>query len=390
MKSKNFVLINGYLYLNDKEGNHKRVFHSEQRDIMEIEASNFHKSNHFGMKKFEVMCKEYFFKIPRDIIRKVVSSCTVCTQAQPLKVKEKQKHITASRPMERLMIDLIDLKCYKEKNSNYAWILTVIDVYSKFAWAFPLFKKTGKEVAEVLENLFLTFGPPQILQSDNGKEFINQHMKELLDHFVVIFLHSRPRHPQTNGQIERFNQTLTRFLQKFIFEKECFENVKDKPWKVFLGKVVHNYNISTHSATNKSPFRLFLNIPGFNTVATEKNDIVKPIQESSDGNFDLDLLSEEPKDGNDMIREISISPKYLDRMDRNSSVHLSKYDFEVGDKVIVAKDFDTNTKTKKKKLSSFYSNISEIEKLISNNRAIINTENGVQNEVVHLSRLKKL
>jgi transposase InsO family protein len=105
------------------------------------------------------------------------------------------------------------MTCYKEVNDEFAWILIIIDVYSKFGWAFPLRKKTGKEVVENLEYLFCRHtGPPKIIQCDNGKEFCNSEMDRLAEEFQITVKHSRPRHPQSNGQIERFNQTLTRYL----------------------------------------------------------------------------------------------------------------------------------------------------------------------------------
>ncbi len=378
-KSKNFIILNGQLFLRDEENLHKRVLCEDEKDVIELEAIKFHKTNHFGVNRFEALCKEHFFKIPRDIIRKVVSECNTCMQGQPLKVKETQKHITASRPMERLMIDLIDIKIYKSSNSGYAWILTIIDVYSKFGWAFPLKAKSGMDVSSTLSSLFFMLGPPQIFQSDNGEEFINKEMDALIKEFDISFLHSRPRHPQTQGQVERFNQTLTRSLQKFIYEESEGHIEGDKVWTKYLSRVVYMYNLAKHSATRKTPFKLFLQIPGCNTKLGD------PL------NKDLEVEDCVPQKIEDLESlshfEPSISQSYLTRMDKHSCVHVSKYDFEVGDKVFVSLDFDNNTKTKKKKLSSFYSQKSEIIELIVNNRAKITI--GDKIEVVHLSRIKK-
>ncbi|KAF9761540.1 hypothetical protein NGRA_2575 [Nosema granulosis] len=129
---------------------------------MVLEAKRVHKDKHYGMNRFESNCNDLFFRIPRTILRKVVSECVKCSQSQPLKVKEKAVHITATRPLERLQIDLVDMRQYKQSNNEYAWLHTVIDVFSKFAWVYSLYTKTGKEVAENIETLFLTFtGPPQ-------------------------------------------------------------------------------------------------------------------------------------------------------------------------------------------------------------------------------------
>ncbi|KAF9752814.1 Gag-Pol polyprotein, partial [Nosema granulosis] len=389
-KAYHFIMINKVLYLKDKEGLHKRVFHSEDVELMKLETTKLHKEKHYGFNRFEEHCNQYFFKIPREIVREVVTRCTTCAQAQPLKVKETQVHILAQRPMERLMIDLVDMQKYKDDNGGYAWILTVIDVYSKFAWAFPLFKKSGFEVTTNLEaHFYRNTGPPVIIQSDNGKEFINKEMKDLCNRFLIDFKHSRPRHPQANGQIERFNQTLSRYLQKHIFEEG---NAGEKKiWIKHLNKVLYDYNLAKHSSTKRTPFSLRLRIPGFNTLIERidvKNELIlkdlEPIKYGEDEN--LPVVSDQPsedhktercelifKDENnlpntseDIQWDQPISKSYLDRMDRNSLVHLSKYDITIGDKVMVAKDFDNNTKTKKHKLSSFFSIISEVTELLSN------------------------
>ncbi|KAF9754377.1 hypothetical protein NGRA_3339 [Nosema granulosis] len=61
-KSKNFLLVDNILYLRDGEGLHKRVFHAEQKDIMMVEAKKLHKSNHYGINKFEEACNQMFLK----------------------------------------------------------------------------------------------------------------------------------------------------------------------------------------------------------------------------------------------------------------------------------------------------------------------------------------
>lgn len=402
-KSEHFIIIENLLYLKDNEGLHKRVFHGEQEDLMELEAKRFHKSNHYGINRFEHACKEQYFKIPRTITRKVVADCVTCSQSQPLKTKETQVHIVAKCPMERLMIDLIDMKKYKEVNCGFTFILTVIDVYSKFAWAFPLIKKSGKEVVDKLETLFLTCtGPPLIIQSDNGKEFINSEMKSLAERFKICLKHSRPRNPKANGQVERLNQTLTRYLQKHIFEEETFFGLTDKTWAKHLNGVVYDYNRAKHSATGKSPFRLFLQIPGFNTITRKDTDDLLKDHEFFESEEDRKVNNSEDissqicesahinTDAPSMTKEWepSVSVEYLKRMDRHSLVHSSKYDVSLGDKVMVSLDFDNNLKTKKLKLSSFYSEASEVIEKLSNNRIKIKSIDGKE-EIVPLSRVKK-
>jgi hypothetical protein len=53
------------------------------------------------------------------------------------------------------MIDLIDLKAYKTANEGYCWILTVVDVFSKFVQAYILKSKSATDVCCALESSFL-------------------------------------------------------------------------------------------------------------------------------------------------------------------------------------------------------------------------------------------
>lgn len=393
-KSEHFILIDRSLFLKDLDGNHKRVFHSEQNDLMYLETEKFHKIHHYGMNRFEEACNQYFFKIPRGIIRKVVTECSVCLQSQPLKTKETQVHIVAERPMERLMIDLIDMKRYKSSNSEYAWILSVIDVYSKYAWAFPLKTKSASEVADTLESHFCrNVGAPSILQSDNGKEFINREMNTLCERFSILFKHPRPRNPKANGQVERFNQTLTRYLQKHIYEEEKSLETDSKMWLKHLDKVMYNYNLAKHSATKYTPFNLFLQIPGFNTVVNPGKDQPEVQQCTNLTNVEsildssLDITNMPVKDESNKRTQIVLKG-YFDRMDRNSLVHRSKYDINIGDKVIIAKDFDSNPTTKKQKLSSFFSKECVVISLLSNNRIKVKCDE--EEQIVSLTRVKKI
>ena len=63
----------------------------------------------------------------------------------------------------------------------YHWILHCVDHWSKFNFAYPLENKHAACVSAALNTcLFSYFGMPRILQSDNGREFVNKLIEELL------------------------------------------------------------------------------------------------------------------------------------------------------------------------------------------------------------------
>jgi transposase InsO family protein len=120
------------------------------------------------------------------------------------------KAIESNGCWHHIEIDLIDLRNYADHNHGYKWILTVLDIFSKFAFAYPLLAKDPDYVIDALDDLFNKEGTPGIVQSDNGTEFRASSMTAFLGALKVEVRHGRPRHPQSQGQIERYARTQRR------------------------------------------------------------------------------------------------------------------------------------------------------------------------------------
>ena len=76
--------------------------------------------------------------------------------------------------------DLVDMSSFSRSNKSYKYLLTVIDVFSKYGWIVPLKTKTGKVVVQAFRKLFLG-GHPSRLWTDKGTEFCNQQLKAVLE-----------------------------------------------------------------------------------------------------------------------------------------------------------------------------------------------------------------
>jgi transposase InsO family protein len=82
---------------------------------------------------------------------------------------------------ELWQIDLVEMGSIAAQNQNFKYILTVIDCFSKFAFAIALKDKTGKSTTNAMQNLFQTKGRvPQKIQTDQGKEFYNSSFSALM------------------------------------------------------------------------------------------------------------------------------------------------------------------------------------------------------------------
>jgi hypothetical protein len=92
-------------------------------------------------------------------------------------------------------------------DGNYKFIMNNHDHLTKFCVVESLTSKRAAEVAyKLLKSMFLLFGAPHILQSDNGRGFtaiIITDLKELWPELVIV--HGKPCHPQSQGSIERYN-----------------------------------------------------------------------------------------------------------------------------------------------------------------------------------------
>ena len=141
--------------------------------------------------------------------------------------------------------DLVDMHQCKKMNKGYSYILTIINILSKYAWAVALKTKNGPDTAAAFELIFKQGRVPHLLQTDAGKEFINKHMNTLLTKNDVNLFHT---HSQRKASVvERFNRTLKeRMWIKFT------EN-NSNTYIHLLPKLIEEYNNTPHSSIGCKP-----------------------------------------------------------------------------------------------------------------------------------------
>ena len=85
------------------------------------------------------------------------------------------------------MTNLIEVQSIAKQNKGYRYLLTVIDVLSKYAWVQSLKKKTGRDVTEAFRRVLTQAEgrKPLKLQTDAGKEFYNGTFQEFALFFAL-------------------------------------------------------------------------------------------------------------------------------------------------------------------------------------------------------------
>ena len=143
--------------------------------------------------------------------------------------------------MELLAIDFLSLEKGKGGFEN---ILVVTDSFTEFSWAFPTRDQKATTVTKLLwEKIFINYGMPQWLHSDQGRDFEGKVIKSLCQFAGIRKSRTTPYHPQGNGQAERF----TRFT---------LDQDNKSRWPEYLSPLVYAHNCTKHSTNGFSPFLL--------------------------------------------------------------------------------------------------------------------------------------
>ena len=148
--------------------------------------------------------------------------------------------------------DLIDKSSISKNNNNYKFILTVIDIFTKYAWAIPLKNKSGLSITNGFKIVLVEHPQggsesrkPEKLWVDRGSEFYNKTFKSLLKEYETK-LYSTYSDLKAVF-VERFNRTLLHIINKPMFIND------DGNWVNILNDTVITCNNNIHSTINMTP-----------------------------------------------------------------------------------------------------------------------------------------
>ena len=146
---------------------------------------------------------------------------------------------------DQYQADLIDMSKHRQGNDGYGYILSIIDVFTKKAWAYPLQKKSGKEVSKAFDDL-LKKEKCRVIQFDKGREFLNKDVKVVLKQHDVKYFTTENEDVKASI-VERWNQTIQNKLYRW------FTKTRSNRWIDVLDEFVKGYNTTPHSSTKLPP-----------------------------------------------------------------------------------------------------------------------------------------
>lgn len=140
--------------------------------------------------------------------------------------------------------DLVEMIPYSKFNKGFRYILVVINVFSKYVWAYPVKRKSGKDVSDAMQKI-LKHGLPKNLQTDLGKEFYNKDFQNLMQKHHIN--HYSTYSNLKASVVERCNRTLKNLMWK------QFSLQGNYKWLDLLPKIVDKYNSSIHRTIRMKP-----------------------------------------------------------------------------------------------------------------------------------------
>ena len=215
---------------------------------------------HPGISRMTQLARSYVYWPNIDEhIKEFVQSCASCISYAKAPTKTLlESWPKPTTPWYRLHIDYAG-------PVHGLWYLVIVDAYSKWLEVFQTTTTTTQNTIECLRETFARFGVPMELVSDNGTQFTSSSFKKFCLDNGIKHLTTAPYHPQSNGQAERFVDTLKRTMNKL---KGSGDTVAQD-----LQTFLRTYRSTPSAATpsGKSPAEEFLGRPVRTTLDLMKN-----------------------------------------------------------------------------------------------------------------------
>ena len=179
-------------------------------------------------------------------VKEFLDTVDTYTLHKPIRKKFQTRRVYVKGIDKQWQADLVEMREFSNENDGYNYLLTVIDCFSKYAWAIPIKNKTAEEIIKSFDNIFKERKPLK-LQTDKGKEFINKKFQNFLKTNDVVWF-------STNSEfkasiVERFNRTLKTKMWKY------FTQVGNRKWINVLDDLVYNYNNTYHTSIKMTPIK---------------------------------------------------------------------------------------------------------------------------------------
>ena len=248
--------------------------------------------SHGGVAKTLERLRQWFFWPRMTVqVRNFVRNCEVCRQVKPTNYEMRPvigEQVETFRPFQKIYIDFLGK--YTRSKRGKAYIFIVVDHFSKFTFIKSMNEATTANAIDFLvKEVFLKFGTPQIIHSDNGKQFVAKEFQNMLKSYQITHIKTAFYSPQSNAA-ERVNQSILSSIRAYM-------KTDHRDWDLYLPEIECALRTSIHTSTGVTPFFALF---GHNMFSSG-NDYNLARKLSSLDDSELRLL--DPKDRLALIRD---------------------------------------------------------------------------------------
>ena len=160
--------------------------------------------------------------IRRKDVKEYLERQNTYTLHKPLQRKFRRNKIVAIGIDSHWQADLCDMQKLAKYNEGYKFILTCIDVFSKYGWAQPVKDKTPEKVKDAFLKILKQGRKPWWLFTDRGKEFLGKPFQDLMEKKMIIHYVASSFPDVKCPNVERYNRTLKTRLWKYFTQRKTF------------------------------------------------------------------------------------------------------------------------------------------------------------------------
>ena len=189
-----------------------------------------------------------------DEVRKMISSCRVCTEVKPRFHKPAETHlIKATQRMERLSIDFKGPSPSASKNKYF---LSIVDEYSRFPFTLPCSNMETQTVIACLSRVFMLFGLCACAHSDRGSSFMSRNFVSYMNNLGIATSKCiiRVYNPRGNGQCEKYNDVIWSAIKLSLKTR----SLPISQWETVLAEALDSIRSLLCKSTNSTPHERFL------------------------------------------------------------------------------------------------------------------------------------
>ena len=209
-------------------------------------------SGHLGVNKtYHKILNHFYWPGIKSDVSQHCKSCHTCQMVgkpnQTIPKAQLQPIPAFDEPFSRVIIDCVGPLPKTKKGCEY--LLTIMCASTRFPEAIPLRNIKAKTIVNALVKFFTFVGLPKSIQSDQGSNFMSGIFQQVMYELGIKQYKSSAYHPESQGALERFHQTLKNMIRSY-----CFDTEKD--WDEGIHLLLFAVRESVQESLGFSPFEL--------------------------------------------------------------------------------------------------------------------------------------